>query len=27
VQGLERWCERHGVAHIADVVGTLEGLG
>ena len=27
VRGLGRWCERHGVARIAHVVGTLEGLG
>ena len=26
VRDLARWCERHGVAHIADVVGSLEGL-
>jgi dihydroorotate dehydrogenase (NAD+) catalytic subunit len=26
VQGLARWCVRHRVASIADVVGTLEGL-
>jgi len=24
VRDLERWCSAHGVAHIADVVGTLE---
>ena len=24
VRGLARWCERHGVATIADIVGTLE---
>lgn len=24
VRELERWCERHGVARIADVIGTLE---
>ena len=27
VQDLARWCDRHGVASVADVVGTLEGLG
>lgn len=27
VRDLARWCDRHGVAQIADVVGTLEGLG
>ena len=27
VRELARWCERHGVARIADVVGSLEGLG
>jgi dihydroorotate dehydrogenase (NAD+) catalytic subunit len=27
VRDLARWCDRHGVAHISDVVGTLEGLG
>ena len=27
VRDLERWCEHHGVARIADVVGSLEGLG
>jgi dihydroorotate dehydrogenase (NAD+) catalytic subunit len=26
VEGLARWCSRHGVTNIADVVGTLEGL-
>jgi dihydroorotate dehydrogenase (NAD+) catalytic subunit len=26
VRGLAQWCERHGVAHIADVVGSLEAL-
>jgi dihydroorotate dehydrogenase (NAD+) catalytic subunit len=26
VQDLSRWCDRHGVSHIADVVGSLEGL-
>jgi dihydroorotate dehydrogenase (NAD+) catalytic subunit len=26
VEGLARWCERHGVTRIADVIGTLEGL-
>ncbi|MEO8563945.1 MAG: dihydroorotate dehydrogenase [bacterium] len=25
VEGLARWCERHGVENIADVIGTLEG--
>ena len=24
VRELARWCERHGVARIADIVGTLE---
>ena len=24
VQGLARWCDRHGVTRISDVVGTLE---
>lgn len=24
VRDLERWCERHGVARIADVIGTLK---
>jgi dihydroorotate dehydrogenase (NAD+) catalytic subunit len=27
VRDLARWCDRHGVGHIADLVGTLEGLG
>jgi dihydroorotate dehydrogenase (NAD+) catalytic subunit len=27
VRDLGQWCERHGVTRIADVVGTLEGLG
>lgn len=27
VRDLARWCDRHGVARIADLVGTLEGLG
>ncbi len=27
VRGLARWCERHGVTRLADVVGTLEGIG
>ena len=27
VRDLGRWCERHGVRQIQDVVGTLEGLG
>ena len=27
VRDLVRWCERHGVARIEDVVGSLEGLG
>jgi dihydroorotate dehydrogenase (NAD+) catalytic subunit len=26
VRGLEKWCDRHGVTSIADVVGTLQGL-
>jgi dihydroorotate dehydrogenase (NAD+) catalytic subunit len=26
VEGLARWCDRHGVSRISDVVGTLEGL-
>ena len=26
VRDLARWCERHGVARIEDVVGSLEGL-
>jgi dihydroorotate dehydrogenase (NAD+) catalytic subunit len=26
VRGLQQWCDRHGVASIADVVGTLQGL-
>jgi dihydroorotate dehydrogenase (NAD+) catalytic subunit len=26
VEGLARWCDRHGVSRLADVVGTLEGL-
>jgi dihydroorotate dehydrogenase (NAD+) catalytic subunit len=26
VRDLARWCDRHGVARIADVVGSLEGL-
>jgi dihydroorotate dehydrogenase (NAD+) catalytic subunit len=26
VRDLARWCDRHGVANIADVVGTLGGL-
>ena len=26
VRGLARWCDRHGVTHLADVVGSLEGL-
>ena len=26
VEGLAKWCERHGVARLADVIGTLEGL-
>jgi dihydroorotate dehydrogenase (NAD+) catalytic subunit len=25
VEGLSRWCARHGVARISDVIGTLEG--
>jgi hypothetical protein len=24
VKDLERWCEKHNVARIADLVGTLE---
>ena len=27
VRDLARWCERHGLARIEDVVGSLEGLG
>jgi len=27
VSGLAHWCDRHGVSRLADVVGTLEGLG
>jgi dihydroorotate dehydrogenase (NAD+) catalytic subunit len=27
VHGLARWCDQHGVKQIADVIGTLEGLG
>lgn len=26
VRDLERWCERHRVARVADVVGSLEGM-
>jgi dihydroorotate dehydrogenase (NAD+) catalytic subunit len=26
VRGLARWCERHGVSSITDVIGSLEGL-
>ena len=26
VHGLAQWCERHGVSHITDVVGSLEGF-
>jgi dihydroorotate dehydrogenase (NAD+) catalytic subunit len=26
VRGLAKWCDRHGVSSIADVVGTLQGL-
>ena len=26
VSGLAQWCDRHGVARITDVIGTLEGL-
>jgi dihydroorotate dehydrogenase (NAD+) catalytic subunit len=26
IRDLARWCERHGVTRIADVVGSLEGL-
>jgi dihydroorotate dehydrogenase (NAD+) catalytic subunit len=25
VEGLARWCDRHGVARLSDVIGTLEG--
>ena len=24
VRDLERWCERHGVARVAELIGTLE---
>ena len=27
VRDLGRWCERHGVLQIEEIVGTLEGLG
>jgi len=27
VHGLAQWCDRHGVSRIADVVGSLEGIG
>jgi dihydroorotate dehydrogenase (NAD+) catalytic subunit len=27
VRDLGRWCERHGVRHIEEIVGSLEGLG
>jgi len=27
VQGLAQWCDRHGVLRIADIVGSLEGIG
>lgn len=27
VRDLARWCDRHGVGSVADIVGTLEGLG
>jgi dihydroorotate dehydrogenase (NAD+) catalytic subunit len=27
VRDLGRWCERHGVRRIEEIVGTLEGLG
>jgi dihydroorotate dehydrogenase (NAD+) catalytic subunit len=27
VGGLARWCDRHGVSHISEIVGSLEGLG
>jgi dihydroorotate dehydrogenase (NAD+) catalytic subunit len=27
VRDLARWCDRHGLARIEDVVGSLEGLG
>ena len=26
VHDLGRWCDRHGVAHVADVIGSLDGL-
>jgi dihydroorotate dehydrogenase (NAD+) catalytic subunit len=26
VRDLQRWCDRHDVANVADLVGTLEGL-
>ena len=26
VEGLAQWCDRHGVARLSDVIGTLEGL-
>ena len=27
VDGLARWCDRHGVSRISELVGSLEGLG
>jgi dihydroorotate dehydrogenase (NAD+) catalytic subunit len=27
VGGLARWCDRHGVSHISEIVGSLEALG
>ena len=27
VRDLGRWCERHGVAAVADMIGTLEWPG
>ena len=27
VRDLAAWCDRHGVRSIAEIVGTLEGLG
>jgi dihydroorotate dehydrogenase (NAD+) catalytic subunit len=26
VDGLAKWCDRHGVASISEVIGTLEGM-
>ena len=26
VEGLAQWCDRHGVARLSDIIGTLEGL-